>query len=99
MTRRLSLFGATGSVGQSTLDLVRRDGEAWRVGVLTANCDVKELARLAEEFRPDLAVVADESCQGALRDALAGTGIETAAGAAALVRSEEHKSELQSIMR
>src|SRR3546814_4578714 len=84
MTRRLSLFGATGSVGQSTLDLVRRDGEAWRVGVLTANCDVAELAKLAKEFRPDLAVVADESCHAALSEALAGTGIETAAGAAAL---------------
>ncbi len=47
MTRRLSLFGATGSVGQSTLDLIRRDGESWQVAVLTANSDVAELARLA----------------------------------------------------
>src|SRR3546814_13793432 len=83
MTRRLSLFGATGSVGQSTLDLVRRDGEAWRVGVLTANCDVVELAKLAREFRPELAVVADESCHAALTEALAGTGGETAPGRAA----------------
>ena len=94
MTRRLSLFGATGSVGQSTLDLVRRDGEAWRVGVLTANCDVAELARLAREFRPDIAVVADETCHDALRDALAGTGIETAAGAAALVEAAGRPSDL-----
>lgn len=94
MTRRLSLFGATGSVGQSTLDLVRRDGEAWRVSVLTANCDVAELAKLAKEFRPDLAVVADESCHGALKDALAGTGIETAAGAAALVEAAQRPTDL-----
>ena len=94
MTRRLSLFGATGSVGQSTLDLVRRDGEAWQVGVLTANCDVAELARLAREFRPDIAVVADETCHDALRDALAGTGIETAAGAAALVEAAGRPSDL-----
>ena len=48
--RRLSLFGATGSVGQSTLDLVRRDGEAWRVTVLTANSDVAELAKLVDDL-------------------------------------------------
>lgn len=94
MTRRLSLFGATGSVGQSTLDLVRRDREAWNVAVLTANCDVAELAKLAKEFRPDIAVVADESCHDALKDALAGTGIETAAGAAALVEAAQRPTDL-----
>ncbi|MBY4636113.1 1-deoxy-D-xylulose-5-phosphate reductoisomerase [Sphingopyxis sp. XHP0097] len=94
MTRRLALFGATGSVGQSTLDLVRRDSEAWRISVLTANCDVAELARLAREFRPELAVVADESCHGALRDALAGTGVEVAAGADALVAAAQRPADL-----
>src|SRR3546814_2067004 len=59
--RRLSLFGATGSVGRSTLDLIRRDGDGWRVTVLTANSDVAELAKLAREFRPDVAVIADEA--------------------------------------
>ena len=92
--RRLSLFGATGSVGQSTLDLVRRDGDTWRVSVLTANCDVVELAKLAKEFRPDIAVVADESCHDALKNALAGTGIETAAGAAALVEAARRPTDL-----
>ena len=81
MTRRLSLFGATGSVGQSTLDLIRRDGEAWTVGVLTAHSDVTELARLAKEFRPSVAVIADEARYADLEEALAGTGIEAAAGA------------------
>lgn len=92
--RRLSLFGATGSVGQSTLDLVRRDGEAWAVGVLTANSDVAELAKLAKEFRPDIAVVADESRYGELKDALDGTGIETAAGADALVEAARRPADL-----
>ncbi len=94
MTRRLSLFGATGSVGQSTLDLVRRDGAAWSVGVLTANSDVTELAKLAREFRPDLAVIADPACHDALIDALAGTGIETAAGADALVEAAQRPADL-----
>jgi len=92
--RRLSLFGATGSVGQSTLDLVRRDGEAWAVGVLTANSDVAELAKLAKEFHPDIAVVADESRYGELKDALDGTGIETAAGADALVEAAKRPVDL-----
>jgi 1-deoxy-D-xylulose-5-phosphate reductoisomerase len=87
MTRRLSLFGATGSVGQSTLDLIRRDGEAWQVAVLTANSDVAELARLAREFRPELAVIADETRYDELKDALAGTNIGVAAGAGALIEA------------
>lgn len=94
MTRRLSLFGATGSVGQSTLDLVRRDGEAWKVGVLTANSDVAELAKLAKEFRSDIAVIADETLYGALKQALAGTGIEIAAGADALVEAAQRPTDL-----
>ncbi|WP_093510738.1 1-deoxy-D-xylulose-5-phosphate reductoisomerase [Sphingopyxis sp. YR583] len=92
--RRLSLFGATGSVGQSTLDLVRRDGETWSVAVLTANSDVAELAKLAKEFRPDIAVIADETRYGDLKDALAGTGIETAAGADALVEAAKRPADL-----
>ncbi len=94
MTRRLSLFGATGSVGQSTLDLVRRDGEAWTVGVLTANSDVAELAKLAREFRPDIAVIADESRYAELAEALAGTDIVAAAGADALVEAAKRPADL-----
>ena len=92
--RRLSLFGATGSVGQSTLDLVRRDGEAWHIGVLTANSDVAELARLAREFRPEIAVIADEARYGELAEALAGTGIDVAAGAEALVEAAQRPTNL-----
>lgn len=94
MTRRLSLFGATGSVGQSTLDLVRRDGEAWQIGVLTANSDVAELAKLAREFRPDIAVIADEARYAELAEALAGTGIEASAGAEALVDAARRPADL-----
>jgi 1-deoxy-D-xylulose-5-phosphate reductoisomerase len=94
MTRRLSLFGATGSVGQSTLDLVRRDGESWQVAALTANSDVAELAKLAREFRPDIAVIADEARYADLAGALAGTGIEVAAGADALVAAARQSTDL-----
>lgn len=85
MTRTLSIFGATGSVGQSTLDLVRRNRDAWEIVALTANSNVADLASLAREFRPKLAVCADAACEGALAAALAGEGIAVAAGPDALV--------------
>jgi 1-deoxy-D-xylulose-5-phosphate reductoisomerase len=87
MTRLLTLLGATGSIGASTLDLVRRNRDAWRVEALTAHCSAVELAALAIEFDAKLAVVSDESCLPELREALAGSGIEAAGGRAALVEA------------
>jgi 1-deoxy-D-xylulose-5-phosphate reductoisomerase len=84
MTRSISILGATGSVGCSTLDLVRRNRDDWRVEALTANGNVAELAAQAREFGARLAVVADEARLPALREALAGSGIEAAGGRAAL---------------
>jgi len=85
--RRISILGATGSIGSSTLDLIRRQRDAWQVVVLTANCQAADLAKLAREFGAELAVVADETCLPALRDALAGSGIASAGGAEALVEA------------
>jgi 1-deoxy-D-xylulose-5-phosphate reductoisomerase len=85
MTRTLSIFGATGSVGQSTLDLVRRNAEAWDIVALTAHSDVAGLAALAREFRPQIAVIGDAARAGELAAALAGSGIVTAAGEDALL--------------
>lgn len=82
--RTISILGATGSIGASTLDLIRREPARWRVATLTANGNAGELARLAREFRPDIAVLADETKLPELRDALSGTGIEVAGGATAL---------------
>lgn len=87
MARSLTILGATGSIGSSTLDLVRRNREAFRVVALTANCQAAELAALAREFGAEIAVVADETCLPALREALAGSGIAAAAGAQALVEA------------
>ncbi|MCK0100364.1 1-deoxy-D-xylulose-5-phosphate reductoisomerase [Qipengyuania sp. S6317L1] len=84
MTRSITLLGATGSIGASTLDLVRRNPDDWQVEALTANCSAKELAALAREFGAKLAVVGDESCLAELREALSGSGIEAAGGADAL---------------
>lgn len=82
--RSLTILGATGSIGASTLDLVRRNRGDWQVVALTANGNAVELAKLALEFDAKLAVVADEAALPALREALAGTGIEAAGGAQAL---------------
>ena len=85
--RSISIFGATGSIGASTLDLIRRNRARWRVSALTANGNVAELARLAREFGAEIAVTADEACLPALREALAGSGIAAAGGAGALVEA------------
>ena len=92
--RSLTILGATGSVGASTLDLVRRNRDAWRVEALTANGSAEELAALAREFDAALAVVADEAALPALREALAGTRIETAAGEGALIETASRPVDL-----
>lgn len=83
--RSITVLGATGSVGASTLDLIRRERDKWRVVALTANGSAVELARLAREFDAEIAVVGDEACLPALREALAGTDIAAAGGSQALV--------------
>jgi 1-deoxy-D-xylulose-5-phosphate reductoisomerase len=85
--RTLSIFGATGSVGLSTLDLVRQHREAYRVVALTANGNAADLAKLAIEFDAAVAVVADEAAYPALKAALAGTNIHASAGQAALIEA------------
>ena len=94
MTRAISILGATGSVGASTLDLVRRNREQWRVVALTANCSAAELAALAREFEAEVAVVGDEACLGDLREALAGSGVEAAGGATALCEAASRPVDL-----
>ncbi|MEL7317396.1 MAG: 1-deoxy-D-xylulose-5-phosphate reductoisomerase [Pseudomonadota bacterium] len=84
MARSLTLLGATGSIGESTLDLIRHNREDWTVEALTANCSATELAGLAREFGAKIAVVGDERCLPELREALAGTDIEAAGGNEAL---------------
>ncbi|WP_149537545.1 1-deoxy-D-xylulose-5-phosphate reductoisomerase [Siccirubricoccus phaeus] len=88
MTRRLTVLGSTGSVGRSTLALVEAaaPGE-FAIEALVAGRDVQALAAQARRFRPRLAVVADPAGLSALREALAGTGIEAAAGAEAVVEA------------
>lgn len=85
--RRITVLGATGSIGASTLDLVRRERDKWRVVALTANSQAQELARLAREFGAELAVVGDASCLPELEAALQGSGIRALGGVGALVEA------------
>ncbi|MEZ5932415.1 MAG: 1-deoxy-D-xylulose-5-phosphate reductoisomerase [Alphaproteobacteria bacterium] len=85
--RSITVLGATGSVGRSTLDLVAADPERFEVLALTANRQAEELAALARTHRAKLAVVADPEAYGELKQALAGSGIEAAAGAEGLMRA------------
>jgi 1-deoxy-D-xylulose-5-phosphate reductoisomerase len=93
--RSISILGATGSIGASTLDLVcRAPPGSWRVTALTANGNVEALARLSRELRPEIAVVADESRLPALREALAGSGIATAGGADAVIEAAARPADM-----
>ncbi|MBR0551575.1 1-deoxy-D-xylulose-5-phosphate reductoisomerase [Stakelama marina] len=78
--KRVTILGATGSVGTSTLDLIERAPDAFKVVALTANRDVAGLAAAAKRTGAELAVVADEDCLPALREALAGSGVAAAGG-------------------
>jgi len=84
MARSVSILGATGSIGRSTLDLVERGGDAFEVLALTARSDVAGLADAARRTRARRAVIGDETLYSALRDALAGSDTEAAAGCDAI---------------
>ncbi len=85
--RRVSVLGATGSVGQSTLDLIARDPLRFDVVALTANANWRALAEHAIALDAEIAVVADEKHYPALKEALAGTNVEAAAGEGALIEA------------
>lgn len=87
MRKSVSILGATGSVGQSTLDLIGRDPDRFEVVALTANSDVKALAAAAREHKAQIAVIGDDSLFAELKAALADTDIEVAAGTTAIVEA------------
>ena len=84
--RSISVFGATGSVGESTFDLLMREGgaAAYRTVALTGGRNVARLAEMAIALRAEIAVTAHDECLAPLRDALAGSGIAVAAGTQAI---------------
>ncbi|MCG3266238.1 1-deoxy-D-xylulose-5-phosphate reductoisomerase [Yoonia sp. I 8.24] len=85
--RQITLFGATGSIGQSTIDLIKRDMDAYDVVALTGGRNVTQLAADAIALNADVAVTCYEDCYTELKDLLAGTGIAVAAGDAAIAEA------------
>lgn len=85
--RSISVLGATGSIGTSTLDLIKRNRDRYRVEALAAGKNAAALAACAREVGARVAVISEPSAYGALKEALAGSGIEAAAGPEALVEA------------
>lgn len=88
--RRVSIFGSTGSVGQSAVDVIRhanRDGRRFEIAAIASGQNAAALAGQALELNPEIAVIADESKLPELRERLAGSGIACAAGEAAMIEA------------
>ncbi|MDD9723724.1 1-deoxy-D-xylulose-5-phosphate reductoisomerase [Sulfitobacter sp. PR48] len=84
MVRRVSILGATGSIGQNTIDLIRRAPLDYDVVALTGAGNIGQLARDAIELKADIAVTARDDLLDDLRAALKGSGVQVAAGATAI---------------
>lgn len=78
--RKISILGATGSIGSSTIDLIRREPGRWEIVALTAGSNAAALAEVAKMLRPQVCVLADPAGYADLAELLAGTGIAAAAG-------------------
>lgn len=85
--RRVSILGATGSIGQNTIDLIARAPDDYDVVALTGAGKIAQLAHDARRLRADVAVTARDDLLGELRDALSGSGVAAAAGAEALLEA------------
>ncbi|MCX5515302.1 1-deoxy-D-xylulose-5-phosphate reductoisomerase [Kaistia algarum] len=92
--RTVSIFGATGSVGTSVADVILQRRGEFEVDVVTARSRVEELAAVARRLGARLAVIDDPSRLDALREALAGSGIEAAAGSAAMIEAASRPVDL-----
>ena len=92
--KRISIFGATGSVGQNTLDLISRDRESYEIVVLTAGSNIDLLIKAALEFKPQAIVAATNDQFKELKNALSNTEINIGTGRAALLESASRKCDL-----
>lgn len=91
--RSVTLLGATGSIGSSTADLLRRNAGHYRVEAVTAHRDAAALARLARELGARFAAVGDPAAYAELKAELSGSGIAAAAGPGALVEAAQRPAD------
>lgn len=88
--KRLYLIGSTGSIGTQTLDILRARPDRYSVTAISAGSNVERLIEQALEFKPAIAIIADESKYDQLKEGLAGSGVVAAAGAEALAQTASH---------
>jgi 1-deoxy-D-xylulose-5-phosphate reductoisomerase len=98
LARRVTVLGSSGSIGVNTLDVIghaRRvyGADAFPVEAITAQSNVSVLAEQAARFRPKVAVIGDEKLYAELKSALAGSGVEAAAGRAAVIAAAARPSD------
>ena len=91
--RRVSIFGATGSIGQSAIDLIAREPDKYQVVALTGGRNIAQLAKDARALRAEVAVTAFPEYLGDLQAALAGSGIQATAGEAALIEAADRPAD------
>ena len=91
--RTVTLLGATGSIGASTIDLLKRERKRFRVEAVSANKNVGALAAAARELDARFAAIGDPVAYGDLKNALSGTGIKVAAGESGLMEAAERPAE------
>src|SRR3974390_1786337 len=91
--RSITILGATGSIGASTIDLIARNRERYRVEAVSARRNAAALAKIAREVGAHLAVVADATAYADLKSALAGSGVEAAAGQYALMDAAQRPAD------
>jgi len=99
MTRRVTVLGSTGSIGVSTLDVIAHAREtygadAFPIEALTAQSNVELLAEQARRFHPKFAVIGDAAHGAALKEMLAGTGVEVASGYDAVIEAAARSSDV-----
>src|SRR5262249_45697626 len=91
--RRITILGATGSIGGSTLDLIKRAPHRYRVESISARRNAAALGKIAREVGARHAVVADHAAYRELKEALSGTRIEAASGEDALVEAAQRPAD------
>jgi 1-deoxy-D-xylulose-5-phosphate reductoisomerase len=91
--RSVTVLGATGSIGESTIDLLTRDRARYRVEAVTASRRANELARIARTVGARFAAIADPAHYRELKEGLAGTDIEAAAGEDAVIEAARRPAE------
>ncbi|NNM72495.1 1-deoxy-D-xylulose-5-phosphate reductoisomerase [Enterovirga aerilata] len=93
MTHRITILGATGSIGKSTAEVLAQHPDRFRVTALVSGSDVRGLAEMAHRLEAEFVALADASKQKPLREALAGSGIASGAGPSAVIEAVEREAE------